>query len=60
MGQLLKLWTIIFTKELFSKKTKSKLQLLSQQRLQIDFCQNMFTEVSKCLLLTGNKELVEF
>ena len=60
MGQLLKLWTIIFTKELFSKKTKSKLQLLSQQRLLIDFCQNWFTGVSKCPLFTGNKELVEF
>ena len=59
MGQLLKLWTIIFTKELFSKTTKSKLQLLSQQRLQINICQNMFTGVSKCPLLTGNKELVE-
>ena len=60
MGQLLKLWTIIFTKELFSKKTKSKLQLLSQQRLLINFCQTMFTGVSKCPLFTGYKELVEF
>ena len=59
MVQLLKLWTIIFTKELFSKKTKSKLQPLYQKRLQINFCQNMFNKVSKCQLLTGNKELVE-
>ena len=59
-GQLLKLWTIIFTNRLFSEKTKSKLQLLSHQGLQRNFCQNWFTGVSKCPLLTGNSKLVEF
>ena len=60
MGQLLKLWTVIFTSRLFSKKTKSKLQLLCHQGLQRNFCQNWFSGVSKCPLFTGNSKLVEF
>ena len=60
IGQLIKLCTIIFTNRLFSRKTKSKLQLLSHQGLQRTFGQNRFTGVLKCPLLSDNSKLVEF
>ena len=54
------IWTLFFTKELFSKNNCPKFEKLSHQKLQLNFYQNWFAGVSKCPLLTGNKELFEF
>ena len=43
------------------KKNKAQIAAVVQTKVaDIHFCQNMFTGVSKCPLLTGIKELVEF
>ena len=55
------IWTLFFTKELYvcGKNNCPKFEKLSHQKLQLNFYQNWFTGVSKCPLLTGNKELFE-